>query len=69
MWIDTGNGMIHIVGSNPNFIHDLNVVGRPFPVNVQTVPEPGTLMLLGTGLLGQALRFRRAQKRAGRLVI
>lgn len=42
--------------TGPNFDHDDMVIG------LSTVPEPGTLLLLGAGLIGTALTFRRRRK-------
>lgn len=47
---------IGIAGGSDSFIHDYS--GHPEPI-----PEPGTFLLLGTGLLGlAAFRYRRSKK-------
>ncbi len=43
--------------TGPNFDHDDMVIG------LSSVPEPGTLLLLGTGLIGTALTIRRRRRK------
>jgi hypothetical protein len=51
--------------SNPTFFwsaDDITTAGRPTTV----IPEPGTLVLLGTGMLGLVLTVRTSRSRGGR---
>jgi hypothetical protein len=58
-FVNTRPEILHIYGSTDNVILAQLQAGDLRSINVRAVPESGTLMLLGTGMLGIGLTLRR----------
>ncbi len=55
----TINGVFSVGGGGPPF---LDFARQDFTIVVEPIPEPATLLLLGTGLAGVAIRMRKKLK-------